>query len=348
MYTGNQAHDWNAVRAQGAVAVQRAEAGLPWEQEGAHSGNDQEVWLISFIDVLTLLLTMFVLLLAYQKHDDMAAAEREPAVAQQRMQKATPVIGAAQADAGTVAMAALVQPHSEQPATAPEAKVEEAAAQRSAAAPVPQAFAAQEAAGLASMYLMGRAPEAVPGGILTTAGTHPLLWLNREPAQPESAPLPKAEAKPRTEPVPDPKARLLAELQRSALAGRVEVNVLPDAVNLEISDNILFTPASAALTEGGRSLLDDLAATLKTLPYELSVEGHTDNVPIQTERYPSNWELAAARASTVTRHLIEQGIAAARVRAIGYADTRPRAENTTPEGRARNRRVSFILRLPLG
>ena len=69
--------------------------------------------------------------------------------------------------------------------------------------------------------------------------------------------------------------------------------------------------------------------------------------PIMTARYPSNWELAAARASSVTRHLIEQGVGAGRVRVIGYADTRPRADNASPEGRARNRRVSFILRLPV-
>lgn len=344
MYTGNQAHDWNAVRAQGAAAVQRAESGLPWEQEGPRAGNDQETWLISFIDVLTLLLTMFVLLLAYQKHDVTAAAAPEPVVAQQ-VRKAVPATEASKVEVETVTAVAPAEPDIERAVAASAANAQEPVSEASAA---PQAIAAHAASSLASIYLAAGASDAAPAGRLTTDGTHPLLWLNEDLPPAEAAPLPDAEPVPRMEPVPDPKARLLAELQRSALAGRVEVNVLPDAVNLEISDNILFTPASAALTEGGRRLLDDLAATLKNLPYELSVEGHTDNVPIQTARYPSNWELASARAGTVTRHLIGQGIAAGRVRAIGYADTRPRAENTTPEGRARNRRVSFILRLPLG
>jgi len=118
---------------------------------------------------------------------------------------------------------------------------------------------------------------------------------------------------------------------------------MPDSVNLEISDSILFTPASAALTASGALLLDELAATLKAHPYNLSVEGHTDNVPIQTARYPSNWELSSSRATEVTRRLIDRGIAAERVRAVGYADTHPRADNATAEGKARNRRVSLVL-----
>ena len=118
---------------------------------------------------------------------------------------------------------------------------------------------------------------------------------------------------------------------------------MPDSVNLEISDSILFTPASAALTASGAQLLDELAATLKAHPYNLSVEGHTDNVPIKTARYPSNWELSSSRATEVTRRLIDRGIAAERVRAVGYADTHPRADNATAEGKARNRRVSLVL-----
>jgi chemotaxis protein MotB len=141
---------------------------------------------------------------------------------------------------------------------------------------------------------------------------------------------------------------LLAVLKNSELGRQVEVTARPGKVNLEISDSILFTPASAALSATGLALLDQLAAILRTLPYELSVEGHTDNVPIHTPRYPSNWELSAARAAMVTRKLIDQGIAADRVRAIGYGDTRPRSDNLSPEGRARNRRVTFVLQVPGG
>ena len=68
-------------------------------------------------------------------------------------------------------------------------------------------------------------------------------------------------------------------------------------------------------------------------------------MPIQTVRYPSNWELSSARAAAVTRALIEKGIAPERIRAIGYGDTRPRDDNGSAAGRARNRRVSFVLQL---
>jgi len=142
-----------------------------------------------------------------------------------------------------------------------------------------------------------------------------------------------------------PLERVFGALDSSRLRDRIEVVVGSGDVSLEISDSILFAPASAALSDGGSELLDEVAALLQTLPYSLSVEGHTDNVPIQTARYPSNWELSSARAAAVTRALIEKGVAPERVRAIGYGETRPRDDNASEVGRARNRRVTFVLKL---
>lgn len=333
MYTGTAAQDWSALGARGAQAVQHAEAGLPWEQAGARIGSDQDTWLLSFIDVLTLLLTLFVLLLAYQR-DAVDSAAAAPA--------------AAPTEIAAPATQPPVQPtDTASVPVAPPAAAEpgQAAVELPASVPMPIAYPAIGSAGT----------ERRPTAALQP---HPLLALAWPLADaPAAIDAPDAaDTAPATEPDVMQTAaersddrslqRLLTELERSALAGRVEVSVLPGAVNLEISDHILFAPASAALTAGGRALLDDLAATLKALPYALSVEGHTDDVPIRTARYPSNWELAAARASTVTRHLIEGGLAAGRVRAIGYAETRPRADNLTPAGRARNRRVAFVLRMP--
>ena len=138
---------------------------------------------------------------------------------------------------------------------------------------------------------------------------------------------------------------LLEVFETGELRDRVEVAIHPGEVNLEISDSILFDRASAALTNEGLALLNDLAEALSGQPYPLSVEGHTDNIPIENARYPSNWELSSARAAVVTRKLIEQGIAPEMVRAIGYGATHPLADNLTSEGRARNRRVSFILQV---
>ena len=80
--------------------------------------------------------------------------------------------------------------------------------------------------------------------------------------------------------------------------------------------------------------------------YRVVVEGHTDNMPIQTERFPSNWELSTGRAASVVRHFQGQGIDAARMRATGFADTRPIASNDTAQGRASNRHVEVILEAP--
>lgn len=143
-----------------------------------------------------------------------------------------------------------------------------------------------------------------------------------------------------------PMEAFLDTFNNSELRDRVEVSTHGGGVNLEISDSILFMPASAALTSSGIALLEGLAGALKGHAYPLSIEGHTDNIPINTARFPSNWELSTARAAIVARHLVKRSISPQRVRAIGYADTRPRADNLTPEGRSRNRRVSLVLQAP--
>lgn len=93
-------------------------------------------------------------------------------------------------------------------------------------------------------------------------------------------------------------------------------------------------------------MLDRLANVLGTRGGAIAVEGHTDNFLIATARCQSNWELSMARASTVTRYLIGHGVSPERLRAVGLADTQPRETNHTPEGWARNRRVSIVIYLP--
>jgi chemotaxis protein MotB len=110
-----------------------------------------------------------------------------------------------------------------------------------------------------------------------------------------------------------------------------------------VSDRVLFEPGQADLRHEGREVVDKLAAAIGRLPNKLTVEGHTDNVPI-SGRYASNWELSTARATTVLRELIERhGISPSRLSAAGYADERPVAGNDTTEGRAANRRVELVV-----
>ena len=114
-------------------------------------------------------------------------------------------------------------------------------------------------------------------------------------------------------------------------------------VHLEVSDKILFAEGSAQLKREGQRLLNELAQVLLQHRGVISVEGHTDNRPISSIQFPSNWELSSGRATTVTRHLIDRGLDPIKLRAVGYADTRPLDSNTTSKGRMRNRRVSLIL-----
>lgn len=132
----------------------------------------------------------------------------------------------------------------------------------------------------------------------------------------------------------------------SDLQDQVEVVHEAESIRLEVNDTILFESGSADLKPQGMPLLAKLADMLKRHPGQLSVEGHTDDTPIATKSYPSNWELSAARASTVARSLITYGIAADRLRATGYAETRPRSTNDSEAGRARNRRVTLVMYPP--
>lgn len=110
-----------------------------------------------------------------------------------------------------------------------------------------------------------------------------------------------------------------------------------------VSDKVLFEPGQADLRPEGREVVDNLAAAIGRLPNRLAVEGHTDNVPV-SGRYPSNWELSTARATTVLRELIDRHhIDGARLSAAGYADERPVASNETADGRGANRRVELVV-----
>jgi chemotaxis protein MotB len=111
-----------------------------------------------------------------------------------------------------------------------------------------------------------------------------------------------------------------------------------------VTDKVLFDLGSATLLPAGRAVLDGIGPALVPLPNPITVEGHTDNLPITGGRFPSNWELSTERATTVLRYIMtSQRIPAKRMSAAGYADQRPLVENT-PATRAVNRRVEVIVR----
>jgi chemotaxis protein MotB len=113
---------------------------------------------------------------------------------------------------------------------------------------------------------------------------------------------------------------------------------------IHILESALFESASSELLPSARDLLDKVAAELSGLPNHIRIEGHTDSRPISTYRFPSNWELSAARASSVVRYFIEKhNMPPDRISALGFGEHRPLASNSTARGMAQNRRVDIVV-----
>lgn len=125
--------------------------------------------------------------------------------------------------------------------------------------------------------------------------------------------------------------------------GKVRVIETSRGVTVEINDSILFAPGQAVLQPPIVKAMRAVADVLAPTDFPITIEGHTDNVPIKTVQFPSNWELSAVRATTVLRLFVDAGVAPERLTAIGYADTRPVEPNLLADGRARNRRVSITI-----
>ena len=140
---------------------------------------------------------------------------------------------------------------------------------------------------------------------------------------------------------------LVADLKDEVKSGQVQVQQLRDGLRVNVSQDILFDSGSAELDNNGTEVLGRVAGQLKKSPHQVMVIGHTDNKPIGValaKHYPSNWELAGARASSVVRLFHRTGLPAKRLLAVSMADVRPVASNASPEGRAKNRRIEIRLR----
>ena len=125
--------------------------------------------------------------------------------------------------------------------------------------------------------------------------------------------------------------------------GRVSVTQSVQGITIEINASVLFSTGHAQLAESSEQTLRAVAEVVRGHEHEIHVEGHTDNMPIHTIYFPSNWELSTARASSVVRLFIENGVDPRRLTALGYGENRQVASNETSEGRARNRRVTIMI-----
>ncbi|MGX2038906.1 OmpA family protein [Methylocaldum sp. MU1018] len=295
----------------------------PWQAAADEHPSEQGGWLLSYLDVMTLLFSFFVMLFAYQKA--LTVASKTVPAQTAAATAPIPVSPAVVRVSKTVTAASG-------PAARPLQKAADAAPKAAAEIKVQPAY---------------------PVPAASAAGTNPLARQAEDaPAwtEPSGEPFPPVSGHGWIAEAGDAAASAAASLSRAfsdaEFDGAVEISAAGGEVRLEISDAILFDLASAELKPEGASALDRLAGVLGAQGGTIAVEGHTDDRPIATAKFQSNWELSTARASAVTRYLIAHGVPPGRLRAVGLADTQPREANDTPAGRARNRRVSIVMFLP--
>jgi len=254
---------------------------LVGDESSLSDGTDNS-WMLSYLDVLTLLIAFFVLLLA------------------------------------------MSEPKTDDDSTPAE---------------IAQTGSAGSAAGSTTQTPLDQTGGVLPGGI----GVLPEYNALQEGRSGETTPDAEDEG------TDDDFDERLGDLENSlnslSLQG-VDAQPGREGLTLRIADNLLFASGQAELMYEGMMLIGQLTDFLNAFEGEISIEGHTDNVPINTPQFPSNWELSSDRAISVLRYLEYDGISANRMRAVGYADTRPLQPNDTPQTRAANRRVELILREP--
>jgi len=143
------------------------------------------------------------------------------------------------------------------------------------------------------------------------------------------------------------------QLEMSRLVGResdaLKIKMRPDSVAIILKGAFFFKSGKADLTPPAIKVLNQIVPTLAKSPYDVVVEGHSDNIPIHSTQFPSNWELSSARASAVARYLLKNGFNKKRIKVMGMADTAPMYPNTDENGKAiaenqkRNRRVTLLV-----
>lgn len=176
----------------------------------------------------------------------------------------------------------------------------------------------------------GKAVIAVENGVDTTE--------NKTPAETE---LQRVQEEQQLEQL---KKQVDSYLDKSGMKGSVSTNIDERGLVVSLNDNVFFDNGKAEIKADWQKKLIDLGKILNQLNNYIRIEGHTDNVPIKNEEFASNWQLSAVRAANVTQFLIDNSnISPQKMSAVGYSQYRPILDNSTEEGRARNRRVDIII-----
>jgi chemotaxis protein MotB len=133
-------------------------------------------------------------------------------------------------------------------------------------------------------------------------------------------------------------------IEEKQLGQFIHLNIFEDKINLQIRGQVIFPSGKAELNPGALPILDNIIDIIDTYAeYKVNIKGHTDDIPISTPDFPSNWELSSIRATKVLKYMIKGGINPSRLTATGYGSLMPIAPNNSSENRARNRRVEFVL-----
>jgi chemotaxis protein MotB len=139
---------------------------------------------------------------------------------------------------------------------------------------------------------------------------------------------------------------LVEDLEQELADGHIQIEQLREGIRLNLTQDVLFPSGSAQLNDSGVAVLRKVASRVESVPHRVEVQGHTDDVPVSgrlAKRFPSNWELAGARAGGVVRVLAGAGIPETRLTAVSFGEFMPVASNETDEGRALNRRIEIRL-----
>jgi chemotaxis protein MotB len=134
-------------------------------------------------------------------------------------------------------------------------------------------------------------------------------------------------------------------IKQAKAEGMIETEVTASGLHIRLGDNVLYDLGKARIKPSAYPILREVAALIREESNDVYVEGHTDNIPISTAKFPSNWELSTARAMSVVKYLYKvEGISASKLAAVGHGEYRPLVPNTTRENRSRNRRVEIFIK----
>ncbi|MBE9527743.1 MAG: OmpA family protein [Proteobacteria bacterium] len=135
---------------------------------------------------------------------------------------------------------------------------------------------------------------------------------------------------------------IISAVEQIETTKKIAVIYEKNRVTVRVPDGVLFASGTGELMDSGLEFLDELGRALKRIPNSVRIEGHTDNIPIKTDRYPSNWELSSTRALNILKYFVSShGLEPRRLSATGFGEFRPLGSNNSQSGRSKNRRVDF-------